>query len=157
MSKVIFEFKGSSHSISCYKEDRMKKIAQIFADKVGIHLNFLCFLYGGKIIDLNLKYKEIASLYDKVRNQMNIIAIEKEKENIFICPYCGSNIESFNSFFENLLYFNENIIYKLNEIKGKLEKISNNNIIIEKIKFISDSFNNIIQEIKRIIIKIKKN
>ena len=149
MSKVIFEFKGSSHSISCNKEDRMKRIAQTFADKVGVHLNFLCFLYGAKIIDLNLKYKEIASFYDKVRNQMNIIAIEKEKENIFICPYCGSNIESFNSFFDNLLSFNENIIYKLNEIKKKLEKIQNNNMIIEQIKIISDLFNNAIQEIKK--------
>ena len=46
MSKVIISFQGTTFEIQCNKEDKMKNIFKIFANKVGVHLESLYFLYG---------------------------------------------------------------------------------------------------------------
>ena len=59
MSKVIISFQGTTFEIQCNKEDKMKNIFKIFANKVGVHLECLYFLYGGKTVNLDSKFQEI--------------------------------------------------------------------------------------------------
>ena len=104
MSNVIFIYNGISIKIPCSKEDKMKDICLKFASKVDININNIYCLYGGNIINLELKYKEIVM----DNNEMKILVYEKEKEGL-ICPNCGENIDIYN----NIEKMNNNIKDKL--------------------------------------------
>ena len=146
MSAAIFIFNGNKIKIQCSKEDKMKDICLKFVSKINININDIYFIYGGNIINLELKYKEIVNKIDN--NEMTILVYEKEKEGL-ICPYCGGNI---NIDINNIILFNNNIKNKLNGLKSQLENITkynNNNI--------NDQINNIIYIMENIIEEIKKN
>ena len=102
----------------------MKKLAK----EIDKNINNLYFLYDGKMINLELKYKEIINSI----NEMNILVYEKEG---IICPKCGENI---------------NINEKEDEIKEKLIGIKD---LIE-ILINSNNINKIINQLKNIIIII---
>ena len=157
MSKVIISFQGTTFEIQCNKEDKMKNIFKIFANKVGVHLESLYFLYGGKTVNLDSKFQETINLFDKIRNKMNIIAIEKEKNYTFLCPYCGSNINSYCSLLHYLLNFNEDTYNRLYEIRQKIQNINYKNNIIEQIKNIDYLLYNLIQELKKKNLSNKEN
>ena len=135
----------------------MKNIFKIFANKVGVHLESLYFLYGGKTVNLDSKFQETINLFDKIRNKMNIIAIEKEKNYTFLCPYCGSNINSYCSLLHYLLNFNEDTYNRLYEIRQKIQNINYKNNIIEQIKNIDYLLYNLIQELKKKNLSNKEN
>ena len=149
MAKVIISFQGSTFEIKCNKEDKMKNIFKIFANIVGVHLESLYFLYGGKTVNIDSKFQEIINLFDRIRNTMSVIAIEKERNYTFLCPYCGSNINSYSSLIHHLLIFNEDVVNRLYEIKQQIQNINYKNDIIQQIKNLDSLLNNLIQEFKK--------
>ena len=58
MSKVIFIFEGQRVEIQCKNEDKMRDICIKLAIKIDKNINNLYFLYDGKMINLELKYKK---------------------------------------------------------------------------------------------------
>ena len=150
----------------------MKTICTNFANKIGVKIYHLYFLYNGKKIDLNksLKQTKSFSFFD-----ITILANKLEEiEKLFICPYCGENIDSYDALFYDLLLINDSIVDKLDELKRKCEEIigtdSNQAYIIaneleaigKKVEKRKDEIRNQLREIyinnsKSSIISIKVN
>ena len=81
MAKVEFQYENLNIMIQCQRKETMKDIFQKFANKAGIELNNLYFLYNGeKILNLNLTFEEQANTQDKNANKMNIVAFKYQKE-----------------------------------------------------------------------------
>ena len=79
MSIARFNFNGIQTIIQCTKTQKMKDICQNFASKVQINFNNLIFLYGGKIIDLELTFEKQANAIDINNNEINVLVYEYEK------------------------------------------------------------------------------
>ena len=153
MSKVIFIFNGEKINIQCLNEDKMKDICSKYSNKINKNVNDIFFLYGGNIINLDLKYNDIINSIDKNINEMIVTVYEKEKEGL-ICPKCGENIKIDNKIFNNILTFNENLNETLIGLKDQIENLNkSNDITINKIKFQLKNINvildNTIKEIKK--------
>ena len=104
MAKVIFNFKGIDTIIQCKIEDKFKDICQKFCTKSQKNIKDLIFLYGGKILNLELKFNKVANQIDKQNLKMNILVYDKNssiiikneriiKSKDIICPKCGEIIE----------------------------------------------------------------
>ena len=145
MSRVIFEYKGIPITIQCLNEDKMKDICLKFITKMQININSVYFLYSGNILlNLDLKFREIANRFDIERNIMYILVNEKEKENNkIICPNCGEIMNiGINDALNKVLINNENIKNSLNGIKGQMNNLNYANINV---------INNTIFQLKNII------
>ena len=100
MAEVIFKYHGEVTIIQCKIEDIMKEICEKYVSKVQKDIKKLMFIYGGGLIDLNLKYEEVANEIDKQNLKMNILVYDNnnlttldEKDRIIkskdvICPRC---------------------------------------------------------------------
>ena len=103
MATAEIEYIGSKISIQCDESESMRNILKKFTEKISSDVNSLVFLYSGKIIDQNLKFREIANHQDIERKTMSIVAYELEEQiinidfNIIsrqpICPECGEKIK----------------------------------------------------------------
>ena len=128
MENVIFTFKEINTLIQCNREDKMKDICNKFANKIGIDINLIYFLYNG--IQLNLELNQQINNINKDKNEMNIFVYEKLKNNIIIdegiiksneiiCPKCKENCK-----------------IKINDYKIKLYDCKNkheiNNILLDE-------------------------
>lgn len=105
MATVIFNYKGGETKIQCNKEDKMKNICLKFIskNKIDININQFTFIYGGKIVNLELSFLEQANSLDKTRNEMYIIAYDNSNTILseannseinskeIICPQCSEN------------------------------------------------------------------
>ena len=103
MATVIFTFNGKQTIIQCKKEEKMKDICNKFISKIGININSVYFLYGGKRFNLELTFNEQANLIDNNLNEMNILVYETKNTTIInennsmkiskeiICPICYNN------------------------------------------------------------------
>ena len=145
MAKVIFKFNGTETLIQCQIEDKMKDICQKFSIKIQINIDKLMFIYGGDIINLDMKYEEIVNRIDKQNLRMNILVYENndinminEKERIIkskdvICPKCGEkcliNIEE-SKVILNKCKNNHETIIDLKEYENT-QRINENKIICE--------------------------
>ena len=78
MATVELLFNGATTTIQCKENDTIKEILDKFCVKVGQNIKDLCFLYGGKIIELNKTFYEVASVEDKKRKIMSIIVTDNE-------------------------------------------------------------------------------
>jgi len=147
MINAIFTFKGINTVIQCNKEDKMKDICSKYANKIGIDINLIYFLYNGMQLDLDLNQQ--LYIIDKDKNEMNILVFEKSKSTIIadkgiieskeiICPKCK-----------------ENCIIKIKDFKIKLYNCKNNHEINN---ILLNEYNNIqnINELE-IICNICKN
>ena len=102
MSIVSFSYKGVVTMIQCNENEKMKDICIRFGIKVEKDIKSLYFMYNGKTVDIELKYKDIINEMDKERNEMNILVEELNKEEIkeenrilskeIICPECKENV-----------------------------------------------------------------
>ena len=100
MSKVIFNYEGNNTTILCQENEKMTEICKKFGNKIQIDINDLYFLYNGKIINIELRYDEIANRFDKERKEVSILVINKntvvldnkKKLEFPICPECNENI-----------------------------------------------------------------
>ena len=142
MAEVIFEYKGIKTIIQCLKEDKISDICLKFTSKINININNIIFLYNGEIINMELKYNEIANRIDNNSNKMNILVYDKENNGI-ICPYCGENINiNIDDIINKLIKNNDNIKNILNGIKEQIKNIIN---------FNNKDINNIIYQLRNII------
>ena len=73
---VKFTFNGVQTLIQCKKEEKMKDICNKFTNKIGIDINSIYFIYGGKQLDLELTFNEQANAMDKNSNEMCILVYE---------------------------------------------------------------------------------
>ena len=114
MTNVEFIYETQSYKIQCNSEERMKDIFQKFATKLGVDLNSLYFLYGGKVINEELILPQIIGSIPKdtikilVLNSKDEYNINNTNESIIrpkliMCPTCHENIiYVFNNYKINL-------------------------------------------------------
>ena len=77
MLRCFFTFESSNITIQCSKNDGLKDICQKFSIKVDKNIKDLYFLYGGNVINLELKFNQIINLEDNNRNEIIVLAFEK--------------------------------------------------------------------------------
>jgi len=65
MAKVLFNYKGVEKEIQCNINYKINDIFKRYANKVGIDLSEIYFIYNGNIIDENLYLNEIINEEDK--------------------------------------------------------------------------------------------
>ena len=83
MSLVIFSYNGIETTIQCKKDDKICDIINKFKLKSNIKNDDIYYLYDGhKIINLDLSFYNQANLFDKERNQINIIVIDNKEKSI---------------------------------------------------------------------------
>ena len=117
-ARATFSFEGKEIKIQCFNEDKMKDICQKFANKIKKNLNSLLFIYGGDYINFDLSFKEQASIVDKERNEMSILAYKNEGEENYIIAKIGIKDEDVNKEIKIINSY-ENFI---RENPGKLEE-----------------------------------
>ena len=81
MASIAFTFNEKDIIIQCQSSDIMSEICQKFANKIQFDNNKLIFLYGGNIINKELKFDEQVSSMDKERKKMNVLVYELQKYN----------------------------------------------------------------------------
>ena len=103
MSTAEFIYKGGKTDIQCQEEDKIEDIIQKFCTKIGKRIEEMYYLYGGSIIDKNLKFINLINSEDKLRNKISILVNDDEsmdesneqylkKSKYIICPQCKENI-----------------------------------------------------------------
>ena len=99
MVEIIFSYNSVEMIIKSYSNDKMQSIINHFKNKIA--KDNLLFIYGGKIVNEELTYEQLASELDKSRKKMNILVYDNNntiiKDNLAtskesICPDCGENI-----------------------------------------------------------------
>ena len=97
MSTAEFIYKGGKTDIQCQEEDKIEDIIQKFCTKIGKRIEEMYYLYGGSIIDKNLKFINLINSEDKLRNKISILVNDDEsmdesneqylkKSKYIICP-----------------------------------------------------------------------
>ena len=81
LAKAEFLYDGSKIIIHCNEDNKLERIIQKFCSKIQKNQSDLCFLYGGKIIDMNLTFTELANSLDKKRLMISIIVTDCEKDD----------------------------------------------------------------------------
>ena len=151
MENVIFSFKGINTIIQCNKEDKMKDICNKYANKIGIDINLIYFLYNGIQLNLELTLNQQINNIDRDKNEINILVYEKLKSTIIIdegikeskeiiCPKCKENCKiKINDYkiklydcknkheIDNILLDEYNNTQKINEINIICEICNKNN------------------------------
>ena len=80
MAQVNITFYGRSIMVLCNKNDTMRNIFQKFAIKANINLNSIYFVYSGNyIVNKDLTFDQLSNNEDRIRNAMNILAIDYNK------------------------------------------------------------------------------
>ena len=100
MTSVEFIYDGSSFSIQCDINDKIKDIINKYITKTLIDKNSIMFLYSGNIVDQDLKLSEMIG--NEEANKITILVFSKdninecktlEKSKYIICPKCKENIK----------------------------------------------------------------
>ena len=112
MTKVEFNYKGNITKIQMNKDEKIKEILKKYADETKIDVNLVYFIYSGNIIiNEELSFEEISNNEDKIRNKININAIEKNiiskeiiKPKEIICPKCNESIKMYIEDYNIFLY-----------------------------------------------------
>ena len=81
LAKAEFLYDGIKIIILCNEDNKLERIIQKFCSKIQKNQSDLCFLYGGKIIDMNLTFTELANSLDKKRLMISIIVTDCEKDD----------------------------------------------------------------------------
>ena len=75
-ANVIFILDGIDLSIQCNENDIMTDICQRYVYKIKRNINALVFIYGGNLLNFNLKFQEIMT--DKKSNKMKVLVYSNE-------------------------------------------------------------------------------
>ena len=101
MAKVEFIFNGTTTTIQCKENETMNEIIKRFCIKVEKNKEGMCFLYGGKIIEENKTFNEVANSDDKQRKKLSILVNDKnsvynynnlKKSKYILCPKCHESV-----------------------------------------------------------------
>ena len=98
MEEINFNYNGINTIIQCLNDDYFKDICKKFASKIQVDYDNLIFIYGGELLNLELKYNQIIKQLDI--NIINILVYDKNstyinkneriiKSKDIICPKCG--------------------------------------------------------------------
>ena len=156
-TKIIFTFNGTEITIQCTPEDKIRDICQKLSTKVDTNINSLIFLYGGKPMNMDLRFKEQANSLDRSNNIMRVLVYEKDVDD-FICPHCGEKIKIKTEKIDEIISSNKNIKDTIDGIKFNIHniiKISTTNMVNIQLKNITVVLNSINEDTKKINEKIK--
>ena len=81
MAKVEFMYEGQKIDVYCNEKDKFSKVIQKFCSKAQKNMNDLCFLYNGKIVDINLTFFNLANSFDKERKIISLIVTDQYAKN----------------------------------------------------------------------------
>ena len=81
MAKIIFEFNTQKILIQCKITDSLKNICQSFANKINYDINKLIFLYGGKKLNVEKTFNQMANSLDIEKKEMNVLVYELNDNN----------------------------------------------------------------------------
>ena len=143
MDEINFIYEGVNIKMQCYKDQKMKDICNNLSLKVGVDLNSLVFLYGGKQLNLAQKLNEITK-----ENNICILVYKNEEET---CSKCGRILN--NKVIDEVIIINKKINDNLNLLKRQIELITKDiknkkdtNYINSQLIQINITINNIINE-----------
>ena len=122
---VTFSFGNKDVSIQCSKNNKMKEICEIFAQKIGYDINSFSFLYDGNIINLELSLDDLALPNDKENNKIKIIVIENEVDKNH-CPFCEVKTSLKAKEIEQITLSNNTIIKEINDFQNHIENYIRN-------------------------------
>ena len=149
-ASVIFSSNEVDLTIECEMDDKIRDICQKYASKMETNLNSLLFLYEGKQLNFDLKFKDQANSLDKNISQMRVLVYKNDE---LICPKCDEKIKFDNKKIDELISSNENIKDTINGIKSNLDNIinnnSSNNIINNQLKNINTLLNAVNEDIQK--------
>ena len=157
MAEIDFIFEGTTITIQCNKNQRMKDICDKLSTKIDNDINSLIFLYGGKLLNLDKMYNEITKV-----NKIAILVYKLENE----AYYKREKILN-DKVIDNILSLNNNVSVSLIELKIQVKNMMNNssylkniNYIFSQLKKINVIINNMrgnIEKINNQINQIKSN
>ena len=128
-ANILFTLDGNELIIQCSKEDKMKDICQKYATKVNENINSLLFLYGGNIINFELRFKDQANSIDNTNNKMSILVYKNEIDE-FVCPKCGERLKVDTTKIDEIISSNNYIKQKIESIKFNIENIIKSSLVI---------------------------
>ena len=100
MAKVIFNYKSIDTTILCKTDETFKSIKERLKTKLKEDISKTFILYNGKCINEEQTFKEVANIFDRERNTINVILLEGDnlpKKDKFviskeiICQKCYEN------------------------------------------------------------------
>ena len=101
MNQVEFDYNQDKIIIQCNPDEKLKEVIKKFQTKCDdTSSKELFFLCGGKKLDEELTFSEVAKNIDKESDQINVLVKEVKKEEIssflkktknIICPECKEN------------------------------------------------------------------
>ena len=157
MAEIDFIFEGTTITIQCNKNQRMKDICDKLSTKIDNDINSLIFLYGGKLLNLDKMFNEITKV-----NKIAILVYKLENE-----AYYKSGKILNDKVIDNILSLNNNVSVSLIELKIQVKNMMNNssylkniNYIFSQLKKINVIINNMrgnIEKINNQINQIKSN
>lgn len=142
MSKINFVYEGISTEIQCSKDDKMKDICNNFKNKINLQSSVV-YLSGGKILNLNLKYKD----YQKNDQTMKIYVIKNEEEE----NQNNQKSDSINNIISAVIGQNDYI----NELRQLIQNIFQNKLY-NHLKFINPILDQLTEGNKNIIEQLNK-
>ena len=156
-TKIIFTFNGTDLTILCTPEDKIRDICQKLSIKIETNINSLIFLYGGKSMNMDLRFKEHANSLDRSNNVMRVLAYIKEVDD-YICPHCGEKIKIKTEKIDEIISSNNKIQDTIDGIKFNIDnviKISSVNMVNIQLKNINALLNTINENNKKNNEKLK--
>jgi len=125
MAKVILNYKGIETEIQCNLNNKIIDIYKKYANKIGINISKVFFIYNGNIIDdNNLILNEIINEEDKRRKILNILVNENDENDEIIIK---ENTKTKNKMICPKCY--EKLLIKIDEYKINLFNCKNNHVI----------------------------
>ena len=112
--KVIFLKESTETIIQSSQEDKMRDICEKYITKIGSNINKLSFLYGGKLLNFGLSFKDQANKFDTMRNEMKILVYDIEKTMMNTKRMNHKNYKSNNYYVENGIQNNSQGIVNTN-------------------------------------------
>ena len=126
MAEIDFIFEGTTITIQCNKNQRMKDICDKLSTKIDNDINSLIFLYGGKLLNLDKMFNEITKV-----NKIAILVYKLENE----AYYKREKILN-DKVIDNILSLNNNVSVSLIELKIQVKNMLNNSTYLKNINYI---------------------
>ena len=137
MAKVEFLYNGDKIYLHCDENDILEKIIHKFCQKIELKSDDMVFLYGGKFIDKNLTFIELANSIDKKRKIISIVVndiLNKDNNSELLKENkeLKEKLNEVNKTIEELKKENQDLKYEITKIKS--EGMTQVNSLMEIIK-----------------------
>ena len=116
MIEITFIYQTQNHKFNYPNNGKMENICKKLGQKLKLNYNDLLFIYNSKILETDKSFKDVANIFDKECNKMNILVVEKKKKEI--------RKEQIN---EYQIQINK-ILEIINTVRKNIESNENNNI-----------------------------